>query len=516
MLKLLLLCFLVALVSSKINPKTIPMFKTNLSMSFPVHKPKVTFPSGQVLDDPYAINDLLAANPYFLSKYSVTTKEVMQQVLPEGFPKTKIYAYGGDCYDSLSGKALGIVYSWPGPAFILQRYGRVETTWRNGLSGKHMFAIEKNLDYMRQGIDFDKFIPNVAHIHGMANPSKSDGVPEAWFTNDGLQGAHYFTNNNPQNRNESVYPMANQQEEATMFYHDHSLGMTRLNFYSGLSGFLAIQDPQSILSRTFDRQHDIFLSIADRSFNDDGSLFYPNKGISEEFPTWTPFFFGDVMTVNGKAYPNLNVEQNRYRVRLLNACNHVSLVISFVEEATNKLIPFTLYKSDSCYHYQPIQLTALRLPIAHRAEIVMDFTGIRGRVIMRNVPMPAEAEKDLSDIPNLINPADFLNIPSLNPTTPTPPTKANSTNQTTRVATSIDLIMSFTPNIPVKTPIKKLSTSVILNSNLHIFPFISLNPEPKYYTLVASTNAKGQPTGVFINGAKMNADSDVFKMEKDY
>jgi hypothetical protein len=65
--------------------------------------------------------------------------------------------------------------------------------------------------------------------------------------------------------------------------------------------------------------------------------------------------------------------------------------------------------------------------------------------------------------------------------------------------------MSFTPNIPVRTPIKKPSTTVVLNSNLHIFPFISLNPEIKYYTLTASVNAKAQPTGVFINGAKMKA-----------
>ena len=278
MSQLVLTALLVTVVWCTIDPKTIPMFKTNLSMSFPVYKPKVTLPTGDVLEDPYAMNDLLASNPYFLSKYSVTTKEIMQQVLPDGFPQTKVYAYGGDCYDSLSGQTLGTVYGWPGPAFFLQRYGRVETTWRNGLTGKHMFAIERNLDFMRQGIDFDKFIPNVAHVHGMANPSKSDGIPEAWFTNDGLQGAHYFTNNNPQLRNESVYPMANQQEEATLFYHDHSLAMTRLNLYAGLAGFLAIQDPQSTLSRVFDKKHDIFLAIADRSFNSDGSLYYPSRG----------------------------------------------------------------------------------------------------------------------------------------------------------------------------------------------------------------------------------------------
>lgn len=242
---------------------------------------------------------------------------------------------------------------------------------------------------MRQGIDFDSFIPNVAHIHGMANPSKSDGVPEAWFTNDGQQGDHYFTNANPQLRNESVYPMANQQEEATMFYHDHSMAMTRLNLYAGLAGMVAIQDPQSHLSRMFDRKHDIFLAVADRSFNEDGSLYYPSEGNTKEFPTWVPEFFGDVMTVNGKAYPNLNVEQNRYRVRILNACNSRGLTISFFAEATNQILPFILYKSDSCYHYQPIQLYSLDLPVAGRAEIILDFTKVtKGKVIMRNVPLP--------------------------------------------------------------------------------------------------------------------------------
>lgn len=113
------------LVQCTLDPNTIPKFKTNLPLSFPVYKPKVTFPQGTFADNPHSINELLAANPSFLSKYTVTTKEVSQQILPEGFPKTKIYAYGGDCYDSLSGSSLGTVHSWPGPAFLLQRYGRV-------------------------------------------------------------------------------------------------------------------------------------------------------------------------------------------------------------------------------------------------------------------------------------------------------------------------------------------------------------------------------------------------------
>jgi FtsP/CotA-like multicopper oxidase with cupredoxin domain len=114
------------------------------------------------------------------------------------------------------------------------------------------------------------------------------------------------------------------------------------------------------------------------------------------------------MTVNGKAYPNLNVEQNVYRVRILNACNSRGLTISFLQESTKRLLNFTLYKSDSCYHYQPIQMNSLALPVAGRAEIVIDFTKVTsGRVIMRNVETPNRYEKDstppLPTFPKTIN-----------------------------------------------------------------------------------------------------------------
>lgn len=105
--------------------------------------------------------------------------------------------------------------------------------------------------------------------------------------------------------------------------------MTRLNFYAGLSGIFLVEDELSPLSQVFDRRHDIILAIADRTFNVDGSFYYPSKGDTEEFPNWVPEFYGDVMTVNGKAYPNMNLERNRYRVRLLNACNSRALTISF-------------------------------------------------------------------------------------------------------------------------------------------------------------------------------------------
>lgn len=133
----------------------------------------------------------------------------------------------------------------------------------------------------------------------------------------------------------------------------------------------------------------------------------------------------------------------------------------------------------------------MQLSVAQRAEIVLDFTQVRtGRVIMRNVPMPAQAETDIFSIPS---------------TVAIPP----------EIPSSTDEIMSFTPNIFIATPIKKPPV-IVLNSHLNIFPFISRNPEPKYYALTATLNAQGLPIGVQINGVKLSGENDVFKMDRDY
>ena len=96
---------------------------------------------------------------------------------------------------------------------MINQYGQVEITFINNLTGKHMFTIEKNLDYMYDGpIDFDNFIPLAVHIHGMANPSNVDGIPEAWFTYDGRHGGDYYSSGSALLRNQSVVSITTSQE----------------------------------------------------------------------------------------------------------------------------------------------------------------------------------------------------------------------------------------------------------------------------------------------------------------
>jgi len=121
------------------------------------------------------------------------------------------------------------------------------------------------------------------------------------------------------------YLFENKQEATTLWYHDHALGITRLNVYAGLAGFYLIREKQGDKKTDYnlpEGKFEIPIVIQDRSFYTDGSLAFTNVGDNPEVnPYWSPEFFGDTITVNGKVWPNLNVEHCMYRFRLLNGSN---------------------------------------------------------------------------------------------------------------------------------------------------------------------------------------------------
>ena len=150
----------------------------------------------------------------------------------------------------------------------------------------------------------------------------------------------------------AVFQYENDQDAATLWYHDHTLGMTRLNVYAGPAGFYLIRGggrdlPNGVLPGPGPAfgdppgtpYYEIPIAIQDRSFNDDGSLFYPaSRTFFDRFagpfvpesdisPIWNPEFFGDAMMVNGKTWPYLETQQRRYRLRLLNGCNSRFLIL---------------------------------------------------------------------------------------------------------------------------------------------------------------------------------------------
>jgi len=172
-------------------------------------------------------------------------------------------------------------------------------------------------------------IAAVPHLHGGEVPAEIDGSPDSWFTSDGQYTGHKFYTAKGAPKNGVLYKYPNLQEAAPVWFHDHTLGATRLNVYAGLAGAYLIDDPKLGLPKNFPPLGEVVpLVIQDRMFDTDGQLFFQADsagGIlwatNPEHPYWSPEFIGDAIVVNGKAWPYLDVEPKRYTFLFLNGSN---------------------------------------------------------------------------------------------------------------------------------------------------------------------------------------------------
>ena len=223
-------------------------------------------------------------------------------------------------------------------------------------------------------------VPATVHLHGAELAAAFDGDPESWFTPNGLKGSDYHTIGNP-GPGQAIYEYPNSQEAGTLWFHDHSLGNTRLNVYAGLAGFYFIKDPDREPQGYPSGPYEIEMAIQDRSFDTNGQLYFPQQLEVDSHPFWAPIFEGDVATVNGAAFPYLNVEPRRYRFHLLNGNNHRPYQFVFGGA------PVYLIGSDDNYFDQPILLPTtdgvayLSLLPGERTDIIIDFSKFAGQKI---------------------------------------------------------------------------------------------------------------------------------------
>ena len=282
----------------------------------------------------------------------------LDHVVHRDLPATRMWGYGG---------------SFPGPTIEARRDVPVSVRWINNLPLEHLLPVDTSVH--GAGDPFPE-VRAVVHLHGGHALPQFDGYPEDWFTPDGV--------------NVVDYEYANDQPPTTLFYHDHALGITRLNVYAGLAGFYLIRDDDEDSLGLPSGDHEIPLAIMDRSFNEDGSLFYPTtpdpRTTSHGFPdppdpSVVSMFFGDTIVVNGKAWPYVEVEPHKYRLRVLNACNSRTLVLRLGGA------PFQQIGSDGGLLPAPVTLTDLTLAPAERADIVVDFAqfGAGADVVMANL-----------------------------------------------------------------------------------------------------------------------------------
>jgi len=281
---------------------------------------------------------------------------------------------------SLQGKN---AITYPGPTFVTQAGVPIEVEWSNHLpKGEHLLPVDETiLDPDIQKAIKDGYIPTVSHLHGSNSEAASDGYPEAWYTQNYTERGSAWV--------KKAYSYDNKQEASTLWYHDHTLGLTRLNVYAGLAGMYLVRDANEnnlirnnvLPSGTYERE----LLIQDRMFAANGNLYYPSKSdvTNAPNPSILPEFFGNVVMVNGMAWPKLSVEQRKYRLRLANGSDSRTYVLEFDKPGEK----FYEIGTEQGFIDRPISLDKIVLAPGQRMDVVVDFSGNRmgDKLILKNM-----------------------------------------------------------------------------------------------------------------------------------
>ena len=392
--------------------------------------------------------------------YEISMRQFAQQILPAGLPATTVWGYGGVAAQSNRGL---LVHNAPSLTIEAMWNRPVRVKWINELVDgnrnflPHLLPVDPTLHWANPpgGTDdrdsrptftetpgrYKGPVPIVTHVHGAVGVADdSDGYAEAWYlpaasdipADYATEGTWYGFFADKAGRAYGVewgpgfatFQYPNENRASTIWYHDHALGMTRLNVYAGPAGFYivrggpsgddAVRDSRTgaraSLPGPAPRENDKFppnkpyreipIAIQDRSFNTDGSLFYPDSrvffdGIVEDYipqgefsPIWNPEFFGNTIMVNGNTWPFQTVERRRYRFRFLNGCQSRFLILDFSEIPG---IEVWQIGNEGGFLAAPVNLTAvnenrLLMGLAERADTIVDFSNVSvGNYILGNV-----------------------------------------------------------------------------------------------------------------------------------
>lgn len=267
-------------------------------------------------------------------------------------PATPVFAYGTSRYTA----------TVPGPTIEALQGVDSYITWENHLPSKHILPWDPTIPTATPSSK--KGIPTVVHLHGGIDEPQSDGHAEAWFTRG-------FKDHGPK-WTVKKYHYHNFQHPGTMWYHDHAMGLTRVNILAGLMGAYVIRQPsiEGPLGLPYGEEYDRPLVVSDRAFQTDGSIYMNSTGNNPSIhPQWQPEYFGDAIIVNGKAWPYMMVKRRKYRFRIINASNARFFKFFFTNNMT-----FIHVASDSAYHESPVELHDLLLAPSEIADVIVDFS----------------------------------------------------------------------------------------------------------------------------------------------
>jgi spore coat protein A, manganese oxidase len=249
----------------------------------------------------------------------------------------------------------GFGSTFPGPTFEVNTEQGVLVEWANDLPHQHFLPIDHTL----HGAELDKpQVRAVAHLHGAKVHPKSDGYPEDWI----VPGKS------------SVFHYPNQQDAALLWYHDHAMGINRLNIFAGLLGAYILRDKAEESLHLPSGKYEIPLIVCDRMFDKESQLYYPVS--DKEDAPWIPEFFGDANLVNGKLFPFLEVEPRKYRFRVLNGSNG-----RFYRLALSNKLAFQQIGTDQGLLAAPVNVTKISIAPGERFDLIVDFKDCAGSTL---------------------------------------------------------------------------------------------------------------------------------------
>ena len=308
--------------------------------------------------------------------YEIEMRET-EQKLHRDLPATTVWGYEG---------------LFPGPTIEAEQGEPIYVEWKNKLPDEHLLPVDTTIHDDIIPYDIDG-VRTVTHLHGGNVEDASDGTAQGWFTRD-------FAETGPNFEKEAYY-YANDQPPATLWYHDHALGITRLNVYAGLAGFYLLRNDHERSLDLPSGEYEIPLVFQDRKFTEDGSMYYPtgeNLDSDEDLPdpSIVPQFYGDVSTVNGTAWPRLSVEPRQYRFRMLNGANsrYYRLKLREYDEQSGETggdgPAFVQIGTDGGLFAEPVEHDGrLELGSAQRADVLVDFSEYAGETLLVHNDAPA-------------------------------------------------------------------------------------------------------------------------------
>ncbi|HTV84965.1 MAG TPA: multicopper oxidase domain-containing protein [Dyella sp.] len=245
---------------------------------------------------------------------------------------------------------------FPGPTLETHRDEPLLVEWVNALPEKHFLPIDHHV----HGAERDKpEVRVVTHVHGARAPANADGYPEDWY----VPGRS------------ALYRYPNSQDAATLWYHDHAMGITRLNIYAGLAGAFIVRDAHEQALGLPAGDYDIPLILCDRLVAQDGQLYYPVS--NDPDAPWVMQCNGNLALCNGKIFPYLDVEPRRYRFRLINVAN-----TSFFDLSLSQDQAFQQIGTDQGLLPVPIERARVELYPAERADVIIDFSKLAGKTVL--------------------------------------------------------------------------------------------------------------------------------------